>query len=205
MLPHADRRERGGRTKRRPSLPKRAASNRRDHAKIVPPAQRRGNGRQTSAISGRLFAAAARIRRFALSDPLEMAVRSAFQHDFPALPVQEPRNRAPRDDRADGTHRDAGPPRRLHERLDAILRHACTGSRNHPRRRSTSPVRRCRARPDPCAASESGTDGRSITADTPDTPQSLARSPARPSDTSIAALAWSRTISARATRGCGTR
>ena len=46
------------------------------------------------------------------------------------------------------------------------------------------------------AASDSGIDARSITADTPDTPQSLVRSPARPSDTSIAALAWSRTISA---------
>src|SRR6267154_3974180 len=40
-------RERGRRIKRRPSLPKRAASNRRDHAKIVPPAQRRG-GQKTS-------------------------------------------------------------------------------------------------------------------------------------------------------------
>src|SRR3977135_4007054 len=35
-------RERGRRIKRRPSLPKRAASNRRDLAKIVSPAQRRG-------------------------------------------------------------------------------------------------------------------------------------------------------------------
>src|ERR1700682_210150 len=35
-------RERGRRIKRRPSLPKRAASNRRDHAKIVSPAPRRG-------------------------------------------------------------------------------------------------------------------------------------------------------------------
>src|ERR1700681_2470865 len=39
--PHANRRGRGGRIKRRPALPKRAALNRRDHAKIALPAQRR--------------------------------------------------------------------------------------------------------------------------------------------------------------------
>src|SRR5471032_1390004 len=36
------RRGSGGRIKRRPALPKRAALNRRDHAKIICPAQRRG-------------------------------------------------------------------------------------------------------------------------------------------------------------------
>src|SRR5882757_1215257 len=40
-------RERGRRIKRRPSLPKRAASNRRDHAKKASPAQRR-EGQKTS-------------------------------------------------------------------------------------------------------------------------------------------------------------
>src|ERR1700676_5141421 len=39
--PHADHRGSGGRIKRRPALPKRAALNRRDHAKITSPAQRR--------------------------------------------------------------------------------------------------------------------------------------------------------------------
>src|ERR1700737_65775 len=41
-LTHADRRGGGGRIKRRPALPKRAALNRRDHAKITSPAQRHG-------------------------------------------------------------------------------------------------------------------------------------------------------------------
>src|SRR5712671_6357984 len=40
-------RERGRRILWKPSLPKRVASNRRDHAKIVSPAQRRG-GQKTS-------------------------------------------------------------------------------------------------------------------------------------------------------------
>jgi hypothetical protein len=35
-------RERGGRIKRRPALPKRVTLNRRDHAKIISRAQRRG-------------------------------------------------------------------------------------------------------------------------------------------------------------------
>jgi hypothetical protein len=42
ILPDAERRGSGGRIKRRPALPKRAALNRRDHAKIVSSAQRRG-------------------------------------------------------------------------------------------------------------------------------------------------------------------
>ena len=37
MLPHAHHRGSGGRIKKRPALPKRAASNRRDHAKIASP------------------------------------------------------------------------------------------------------------------------------------------------------------------------
>src|ERR1700738_3167268 len=40
--PHAYHRGSGGRIKRRPALPKRAALNRRDHAKITSPAQRHG-------------------------------------------------------------------------------------------------------------------------------------------------------------------
>ena len=128
-----------------------------------------------------------------------MAVRAPFQRDFPALPVDEFRRGASRDHHADGTHRHAGTLRGLRERLDAIFRRSCTGSRNRRRRRSTAPSRQCRATADPRAASDSGIDARSITADTPDTPHSLVRSPARPSDTSIAALAYSRTISASAT------
>src|SRR5471032_1580373 len=41
------RRGSGGRIKRRPALPKRAALNRRDHAKIVSPAQRRGGHKRS--------------------------------------------------------------------------------------------------------------------------------------------------------------
>jgi hypothetical protein len=41
ILAHAGRRGSGGRIKRRPALPKRAALNRQDHAKIAFPAQRR--------------------------------------------------------------------------------------------------------------------------------------------------------------------
>jgi hypothetical protein len=41
ILTDAERRGSGGRIKRRPALPKRAALNRRDHAKIISPAQRR--------------------------------------------------------------------------------------------------------------------------------------------------------------------
>ena len=81
---------------------------------------------------------------------------------------------------------------------------SCTGSRNRRRRQSTSPVRRCRETPDPSRYRTTGSR--------PDrsrrihqTPQSFVKSPARPSDTSIAALACSRTISAIATCGCGIR
>ena len=81
-----------------------------------------------------------------------MAVREPFQRDFPALPVDELRRGASRDHRADGTHRHAGALRGLRERLDAILRRSCTGSRNRRRRRSTSPCRQCRATPDPARA-----------------------------------------------------
>ena len=45
----------------------------------------------------------------------------------------------------------------------------------------------------------------SITADTPDAAQSFVRSPASPSDTSIAALACSRIALASTLRGCGIR
>src|ERR1700686_421545 len=48
--PHANRRGSGGGIKRRPALPKRAALNRRDHAKITCRAQRRkGHKRSISA------------------------------------------------------------------------------------------------------------------------------------------------------------
>src|SRR5450432_1174292 len=42
------RRGSGGRIKRRPALPKRAALNRRDHAKIICPAQRRGGHKKAN-------------------------------------------------------------------------------------------------------------------------------------------------------------
>ena len=51
-----------------------------------------------------------------------MAVGQPFQRNFPALPIDELRNRASRDHRSDGTHGDAGIPRGVRERLDAILR-----------------------------------------------------------------------------------
>ena len=92
------------------------------------------------------------------------------------------------------------------ERLEAGLAGSRTGSRNRRRRITiasmpTTPrasnARGRRPTAECCAAS--------MAADTPDAAQSLARSPARPSDTSIAALAWSRTAFASALRGCGTR
>ena len=55
------------------------------------------------------------------------------------------------------------------------------------------------------AASESGTRATSTSAATPETRHSLPKSPARPSEMSIAAEAWIRTASASALRGCGTR
>src|SRR3954447_23934581 len=61
-------RERGGRIKRRPSLPKRAASNRRDHAKIVSPAQRRG-GQKASIFERNHREIAARLAGLARLDP----------------------------------------------------------------------------------------------------------------------------------------
>src|ERR1700688_4131138 len=51
ILTDAEHRGSGGRIKRRPALPKRAALNRRDHAKIVSRAQRRG-GHKTSISAG---------------------------------------------------------------------------------------------------------------------------------------------------------
>jgi hypothetical protein len=51
-----------------------------------------------------------------------MAVRQPFQQDFLALRVNELRNRAACNYRSDGTYGDAGIPRSLRERLDAILR-----------------------------------------------------------------------------------
>src|SRR3979490_2644397 len=45
--PHAYHRGSGGRIKRRPALPKRAALNRRDHAKIICRAQRRGGHKRS--------------------------------------------------------------------------------------------------------------------------------------------------------------
>ena len=56
------------------------------------------------------------------------------------------------------------------------------------------------------AAADNGMLGASITADTPDAAHSFARSPARPSDTSIAALSVvADRHAANALRGCGTR
>src|SRR5450759_1984411 len=46
-LPHAGHRRSGGRIKTRPALPKRAALNRRDHAKIASPAQRCGGHKRS--------------------------------------------------------------------------------------------------------------------------------------------------------------
>ena len=54
-------------------------------------------------------------------------------------------------------------------------------------------------------AADSGTRATSMSAETFETRQSLARSAARPSDTSIAAVACVRTASASALRGCGRR
>src|SRR5260221_14231480 len=88
----------GGRIKRRPALPKRAALNRRDHAKIAPPAQRRGG--HNGAISAAICAETRRI--------LEMAVGQARQRYRPALAVQKPWNFAPRDNCADRGHGDPG-------------------------------------------------------------------------------------------------
>ena len=51
------------------------------------------------------------------------------------------------------------------------------------------------------AAADSGTRAASISAATPEARHSLARSPASPSDTSIAAVAYVRTASASALRG----
>ena len=64
----------------------------------------------------------------------------------------------------------------------------------------TTPLARSAA-----AGRDSGMPGVWIAADTPEAAQSFVRSPARPSDTSIAALAWLRTAAASALRGCGTR
>src|SRR5438105_7846269 len=89
-VPHAYRRGRGGRIKRRPALPKRTALNRRDHAKIASPAQRRvGPKRSNSAgicvEAGECFSQQSRRM-------LEMAVGEARQRYLPALAVQKARN-----------------------------------------------------------------------------------------------------------------
>ena len=64
-----------------------------------------------------------------------------------------------------------------------------TKSRSRHRRKRSPRCRRCRASSKAAAGADNGMLGASITADTPDAAQSLARSPASPSDTSIAALA----------------
>src|SRR5665647_2802514 len=68
ILTHAYHRGSGGRIKRRPALPKRAALNRRDHAKIAFPAQRCG-GHKRSISAGISVEAAL------FAGKLEMAVR----------------------------------------------------------------------------------------------------------------------------------
>src|SRR5664279_5500251 len=90
--PHADRRESGGRIKKRPALPKRAALNRRDHAKITCWAQRHEGPK--APISAGICARTCEL--FAKS--LEMAVGQARQRHLPTLRVQKARGRAARDD-----------------------------------------------------------------------------------------------------------
>ena len=170
-------------------------------------ARRQSNARHTYRFSAKLqwLAENKAPARWLTRHASKMAVRQPFQRDFPALPVDEFRRRASRDHHADGTHRHAGTLRGLRERLDAILRRPCTGSRNRRRRRSTLRSRQCRATPDPAPHPTAGS--------TPD------RSPRR---RRTRRRAWrdrrrdhrthpsphwhdSRTISASAMRGCGTR
>jgi hypothetical protein len=88
ILAQAHHRGSGGRIKTRPALPKRAALNRRDHAKITSRAQRRGGAKRS--ISAGIYLKTGEGRVFAKT--LEMAVREAAQRYLPALPVQEPWN-----------------------------------------------------------------------------------------------------------------
>ena len=159
-------------------------------------ARRQSNARYTYRFSGKLQWLAGNKGRAAERRTSKMAVGAPFQHDFPALPVEELRGRGcPRPPCRWNSplRRHAARPARTPRR---DLRRPCTGSHNRRRRRSMLRCRQCRATADRAAA-DSGIDSRSIAAETPETPHSLARSPASPSDTSIAALAWSRTIAAK--------
>src|SRR5713226_6687924 len=94
------------------------ASNRRDHAKIVPPAQRCG-GQKRSNSAG--------ILRETDEPPTfrnisEMAVREALQRYLPALRVQKLRNRRSGDHSSYRGYGHPGPRCGLRERLEAILR-----------------------------------------------------------------------------------
>ena len=201
-LPHARHRGRGGRIKRRPALPRRAASNRAGPCQNHSPRRNAAEGPKRSISCRYLRRTASGFSR----KPLEMAVGQARQRYLPALRVQEtcgadvPPTIVPIEVTA-----TPGRLRCLREGLEADSPGSRTGSRNRRRRRRAP---RCRPRPAPAAlaaGADSGMLGASMTADTPDAAQSLARSPASPSDTSIAALAWSRTALASALRGCGTR
>ena len=157
------RRGSGGRIKRRPALPKRAALNRRDHAKIVSPAQRREghkrsisagicawrlpafrrnprNGCKTGALSAISLPCASRNLGAddpAITVPIELTATPAS----PALPARTPRSDSP------GSR---------------------TESRNRRRRKRWPRCRRCRARAMSQPAADKGMLGASITADTPD-------------------------------------
>src|SRR6202020_2703725 len=128
LAPRHDR-GRGGRIKRRPALPKRAASNRRDHAKIVSPAQRserpsRAFLRPQAAVFASDLAfpgPTARERRRRRPEPAnpgnpvhptqassKMTVGQSRQGDLLALFVEQARRRRPLDDLADHGDRNTG-------------------------------------------------------------------------------------------------
>ena len=93
----------------------------------------------------------------------------------------------PGDDRADRRHRHTGAAAACCECFEPMLGNRAQDLVIVAAGQSASRCQRRRAPAAPAAAGDSGTRGASMAADTPDAAQSLARSPARPSDTSIAA------------------
>src|SRR6266851_2615563 len=140
-VPHACRRGRGGRIKRRPALPKRAALNRRDHAKITPPAQRRG-GQKPSISEG----ISRRLRLFARKPENP---RNGCRRGAAAL---SPCPRRPKSSELT-TPRQPFLLKSQQPRLDLLLARmpqnylpgSCIKSRNRHRRKRSCRSRRCRA------------------------------------------------------------